>query len=349
MTGPVSGARSPLQTAVRGAQPRPLSRELSELLRTGPFEAALRTAIRSSRLSLERIQHRLRARGTPVSITALSYWQSGRRRPERPDSLLALQQLENVLGVPDGALSALLGPPRPRGRTRQAANDAPPLSALWSDDESAVELLNRVDTSPDGKLTRLSHHDVVHVDAQGTHRKVSTRQLVRAECNGVDRWIMVFDGASARETPTVIRPIRSCHLGQVLTDHTRDLVVAELLFDRALERGETILMEYEVIDPPSGTTDDEYTFTRLFRLPVRQYVLEMQFDPACPPSRCESFVTDPGGRETEPPKSLVLDRHGRTHTVTLDFGLGVFGVRWRPSHTETSNWPANKSLVSARA
>lgn len=349
MTGPVSEARSPLQTAVRTAQPRPMSRELSELLRTGPFESALRTAIRSSRLSLERIQHRLRTRGTPVSITALSYWQSGRRRPERPDSLLALQQLETVLGVPDGALSALLGPPRPRGRTRQAANDAPPLSALWSDDESAVELLNRVDTSPDGKLTRLSHHDMVHVDGNGGQRKVRTRQLVRAESNGVDRWVMIFDGASSRETPTVIRPVRSCHLGQVLTDHTRDLVVAELLFDHALERGETILMEYEVIDPPSGTNEDPYTFTRLFRLPVRQYVLEMQFDPGSPPSRCESFVTDPAGHESETPKPLSLDRYGRAHTVTLDFGMGVFGVRWRPAQTEVQAWSGGRSLVTARA
>jgi hypothetical protein len=310
---------------------KPIPPDLAELLRTGPFEDALRVAIRSSRLSLERIQHRLRTRGTPVSVTALSYWQSGRRRPERPDSLLALRQLEDVLGLHDGALAALLGPPRPRGRTRRDANDAPPLSALWSTNQSAAELLGRVDTSPDGKLSRLSHHDVVHIDAHGGQRKVHVRQLVRAECNGADRWMMVFDGAASSAAPAVIRPIRSCHLGKVLTDHAQDVVVAELLFDRALERGETILMEYELLDPPSGTHEDDYTYCRLFRLPVRQYLLELRFDPTTPPARCETFAGDPSGHELEPAKRMVLDRYGRAHTVALDFGMGVFGARWQPA------------------
>ncbi|MGW1676369.1 hypothetical protein [Saccharopolyspora sp. NPDC002376] len=332
MIGPKTEARPTAQPTVRNAQhgTNALSAELAELLRTGPFEAALRTAIRASRLSLERIQHRLRARGTPVSITALSYWQSGRRRPERPDSLLALQQLEQVLGVPENALSTLLGPPRPRGRTRQASAEAPPLSSLWSENESAAELLTKIDTSHDSKLARLSHHDVVHVDQRGELRKIRTCKLVRAESNGVDRWVIMFDGASSGENPPIIRPIRSCRLGQVLTDHARDLVVAELLFDRALARGETMLLEYEIIDPPTGPNEVEHSFCRLFRLPVRQYVAELQFDPAHPPTRCESYVGDSTTQEVEPPKPLTVDRFGRTHAVALDFGMGVFGVRWQP-------------------
>lgn len=333
MTGSRTEARPMPRTAIRNerdGRDRAISPELAELLRTGPFEAALRAAIRSSRLSLERIQHRLRTRGTPVSITALSYWQSGRRRPERPDSLLALQQLENVLGLPDSSLSSLLGPPRPRGRTRQASAEAPPLRDLWSENESAMELLSRLDTSADGKLTRLSHHDTVHVDGEGNQRKVRVRQLVRAECNGADRWVMIFDGATSAATAPVIRPIRSLHLGQVLTDHTRDVVAAELVFDRALERGETMLMEYEILDPPTCSGDDAFTFCRLFRLPVRQYVLELQFDPASPPARCESFTGDCAAQETGSPSVLTVDSYGRTHAVALDFGMGVFGVRWQP-------------------
>lgn len=333
MTGPRTEARPMPRTALRNERDNrdgALSAELAELLRTGPFEAALRTAIRSSRLSLERIQHRLRTRGTPVSITALSYWQSGRRRPERPDSLLALQQLESVLTLPDGALSALLGPPRPRGRTRQAAADAPPLRDLWAENESAMELLSRLDTSADGKLVRLSHHDTLHVDSHGNQRKVRVRQLVKAESNAADRWVMIFDGASSVATAPVIRPIRSCHLGKVLTDHSRDVVAAELVFEKPMERGETLLMEYEVLDPPISSGDDAYTFCRLFRLPVRQYVLELQFDPASPPAICESFVGDSSAQEVAAPTALNIDRYGRTHTVALDFGMGVVGVRWRP-------------------
>lgn len=311
--------------------------ELAELLRAGPFDAALRTAIRSSRLSLERIQHRLHTCGTPVSITALSYWQSGRRRPERPDSLLALRELERVLSVPDGSLSALLGPPRPRGRTRQAVSDAPPLSSLWAENESAEELLTKIDTTQDGQLTRLSHHDVVHVDRHGNLTKIGTRKLVRSEANGVDRCVIMFDGASTSDTDPVIRPIRSVRLGKVLTDHARDLVVAELLFDRALQRGDTLLFEYEIADPPTPENEVEHSFARLFRLPVRQYVVELQFDPAHPPRHTESYVGDSTTQETEPPKPLVVDRFGRTHAVTLDFGMGVFGVRWDPERLDSAS------------
>lgn len=326
----MAGPNSKAQVTDRAAAVRPLSPELTELLSTGPFEDALRTAIRFSRLSLERIQHRLHMRGTPVSITALSYWQSGRRRPERPDSLRALRQLEDVLSLPDGALSALLGPPRPRGRMRRAATEAPPLSALWSSHDSVDELLKHVDTTPDGKLSRLNQHDVVHVDAYGILRKLGVRQLARAECNGADRWTLMFDGAASSELPAIIRPIRSCRLGQVFTDPKQDFVVAELLFDRELERGETILIEYEILNMPSGTYEDDYTYSRLFRLPVQQYVLEARFDPDNPPTRCESFVNSTS-RETKETKTLSLDRYGRTHAVALDFGMGFFGVRWEPA------------------
>ena len=62
--------------------------ELVGLLATGPFPDALRAAIKTSRLSLDRIQHRLGLRGITISVATLSYWQSGRRRPERPPWML---------------------------------------------------------------------------------------------------------------------------------------------------------------------------------------------------------------------------------------------------------------------
>lgn len=338
MAGPASGTPSTPTTSPHRARPDQAPPDLSKLLRTGPFDVALRAAIRTSRLSLERIQHRLRTRGTPVSITALSYWQSGRRRPERPDSLLALQQLEDVLGVPDGALSALLGPPKPRGRSRGDAG-APPLASLWSDNATAAGLLNQIDTSPDSNLTRLSQHDLVEIDAEGRQRRARIRQLVQAERNGVDRWITVFDNAGTDVPPPAIRTLRSCQLGQVLTDHARGVVVAELVFDRPLDRGETMLMEYEVVHSADGLhgTDQDHTYARRFRLPIREYVVELQFDPGTPPLTCESYVAHPDGQEIGPPKPLLVDRQGRAHSVVLDFGLGAFCVRWEPdSATATS-------------
>ncbi|OQO89593.1 hypothetical protein [Saccharomonospora piscinae] len=79
------------------------------------FADTLRSAIFTSGLSLDRIQVRLQERGVPVSVTALSYWQSGKRQPERQRSLHAVLALEQILDVPTGSLLSLLPPPRPRG------------------------------------------------------------------------------------------------------------------------------------------------------------------------------------------------------------------------------------------
>ena len=66
------------------------------------FAGALRDAIQARGLGLERIQERLRAEGFSVSLATLSYWQTGRSRPERRESLAALAELEKILGGPAG-------------------------------------------------------------------------------------------------------------------------------------------------------------------------------------------------------------------------------------------------------
>ncbi|GAA1020847.1 hypothetical protein Aple_076620 [Acrocarpospora pleiomorpha] len=96
---------------VRGTE-----RELAVLLRTGPFERALRAAIAARGLSLERLHVRLAERGAQVSLASLSNWQRGRSRPERSSSLVAVGELEVILGLPAHSLVTLLGPRRPRGR-----------------------------------------------------------------------------------------------------------------------------------------------------------------------------------------------------------------------------------------
>ncbi|WP_425426110.1 hypothetical protein [Thermocrispum agreste] len=86
-----------------------------------PFSRELRAAIKASGLGLDRIQVRLRNRGIPISVTALSYWQSGKRQPERARSISAVRALEEILGRPAGSLVRLLEPPRPRGRAARNA------------------------------------------------------------------------------------------------------------------------------------------------------------------------------------------------------------------------------------
>ncbi|MGH3623656.1 MAG: hypothetical protein ACRDQ5_17985, partial [Sciscionella sp.] len=246
--------------------------ELARLLDSGPFPAALRAAITASGLSLDRIQHRLHNQNVRVSVATLSYWQSGRRRPERPESLDALRHLETVLRVAPGVLSSLLGPPRPRGRRSRTAT-LPPLDTLWAPQVHAAELLSGVDASDDPLLTRLSQSDCCEVGADRRQHVLRSRQVLRAEAGGPDRWVLVYDWAGPPSAKPTLTGLWNCRLGKVVTHPASSLLVAELLFEQPLTRGDTMLIEYDVHSSPGGIGGDSHS--RKFRLPVREYVLEV--------------------------------------------------------------------------
>ncbi|GAA4424960.1 hypothetical protein GCM10023148_27520 [Actinokineospora soli] len=302
-----------------GAEP-----DLRELLDTGPFPAALRAAIAAKGLGLERLRERLRGRGVTVSLATLSYWQSGRSRPERRESLVALRHLEAVLDVPDGALAALLGPPRRRGRWTHTPAGLPAIGALWPDPSPVEDVLGQVDTTWDERLTRLSQHDHVHVGADGGELSSVSRQVLRADADGPDRWVLIIHTDEPGHPPPLVRPLRNCVLGRVAEAPSDGLVVAELLFDRPLARGETVITEHELVHTPPGPVDNCYE--RKFRLPVREYVLEVTFDRL--PPFCEQYTRDDRGIEDSRP--VALDRGGSVHGVALNFGPGSYGFRWGP-------------------
>jgi len=308
------------------ARPVTVRPELARLLAGGPFPEALRAAIKGSGLSLDRIQHRLQLRGVTISVATLSYWQSGRRRPERPESLDALRHLEAVLRVPANALTALLGPPRPRGRRRHTGRLLP-MDVLWGS-STLVGLLARVNASCDGILARISQHDRCEVDSRRHLHSVRASQVLRAEQDGADRWVLVYDWESSTEQAPTITGLRNCRLGRVAADHEAHLLVAELLFDRPLATGETLIMEYEVVNPPSehGTTADSY-FRRL-RLPVRDYVVEVRFDQDMLPVRCQQFSSPAGDVRMARRRNLTISPNGEVHAVALGVGPGLFGIEW---------------------
>src|SRR4051812_6979901 len=84
---------------------------LDVVLTTGPFDAALRAAVRSRGLTLDRLRAHLARRGVTVALSTLSDWQHGRRRPAIARSLPVVSALEDVLGLRSETLVELLVDP----------------------------------------------------------------------------------------------------------------------------------------------------------------------------------------------------------------------------------------------
>ncbi|WP_436494420.1 hypothetical protein [Actinokineospora sp. HUAS TT18] len=222
----------------------PEAARLAEALASGPFSLALRLALKSSGLSLDRIQVRLRERDAAVSKTALSNWQSGRTQPERPDSLRALAVLEDIVGVPGGALSALLGPPRPRGRWLTQAPGDMRADQAWARPDGLARALERMGAGIDAvsRMAKVAIHIVGTVDQDQRLRTMRHQLVLRAEVDGVDRHTVAHRSDVPRTmeiTDTV-----GCRLGRRRADAETGFTTFELLLDRPLRAGELVSVAY---------------------------------------------------------------------------------------------------------
>lgn len=284
------------------------------------FSVALRSAIATSGLGLDRIQARLQDHGIAISVTALSYWQSGKRQPERQSSISAIRALEEILEVPAGSLLGLLPPPRPRGSTsrrRQDEPESPPLS---------------LDQQPDVTLVGLHDHCVVSRNpaADGvSHSTVTAKAVFRAQADGQDRWLLAYrqDGITGPAAAPVLAAVRGCTLGRIEVDAPAGLTLAELVFTRPIDTGDTHLLEYSLDYSHDPGDDSRKAHFREFWTPIPEYLLEVEFVSDAIPGQCwrYSHHDHDGAAESH---DLTLDERGCAHTVAVNFGPGVVGIGW---------------------
>lgn len=291
------------------------------------FAGALRAAIVGSGLSLDRIRARLDAQGVHVSSATLSYWQSGRRRPERTESLAAVRALERVLALSPGALSSLIGPPRPRGTWGSRIGHLRP---TWRGSAQVERAANELNTEWNSALSRISLHDRLTVGPDRREQSFWSRQVLRADVSGPDRSIVCYDlGGPGFRLPSV-RILRGARLGEVIADADTGVLAAELLFDHPLARGETVVTEFELVNRAPSPFADAYDRT----LPpmTREYVLEIQFSPPARPLACEQWRKEvdgaTGGGHGLTSRPVTLDGFHCAQTVVLDPGACQIGLRW---------------------
>lgn len=292
---------------------------------SGSFAEVLRCAIDARGLGLERIRDHLDDRGVSVSVATLSYWRSGRSQPERRSSLAALPHLEAVLRLEPGALRAAL--PAAGGRRRRCA--PADLDSLWPE-QPHLRVLAALDTRWDTELDRVSLHDVLTIGPDRTVASLLVRQVLRARVDGPDRRVVLHCADDPEAALPALRPLAGFRPGRTVSDGKAGVLGTELVFHRPLRRGETVLLEYELVHRVPGPREVEYS--RRVRMPMREYLLELRFDPAAAPTACEAF----GACGSRP---LEVDPAGRVHLVEVDCRPAVHGIRW--------SWPATRAELGS--
>ncbi|WP_370970163.1 hypothetical protein [Amycolatopsis sp. cg9] len=301
------------------AVPEPAGRALAHALATGPFSRALTLAIDHSGLGLARLKGRLAAAGVPVSTTTLSYWRTGRTRPERPESLRAVSVLESVLGLPADALTDLLAHPFTAG---PGVSGAVRWERLWEPRARVLSVLHSFDAADETSLVVLSLHESLHVNATRALTRLRVREVVRAVTEPVQAKVVVLRGCTPGRPPRLVstrycRPVRT----EVLAEP--GFVVSELVPHRALAVGETAILEYE-FEYSDGVPDTSYD--RRFRHPGAEHLLEVHFSPGVVPATCHAYRLDSsGGPERD---VTAVSPVSPAHVFTAGAPPGIRGLRW---------------------
>jgi hypothetical protein len=218
-----------------------------------------------------------------------------------------------------------LGPRRPRGRWLTHPPGSIDIDRLFQDSGSVAKMLDELDNRMHHELTRLSLHDLYLVGPKRQEISLTVRQVLRANVDRVSRCVAVFRTDDTTGPQMRVNAVRSCRAGRVRSDLEAGLIAAELIFDRVLEQGETVVVEYEFV---TESVEPANIYFRGFAGPVGEYVLQVQFDPAAVPARCYRFekrgVTAPeqGVREV-----WIGTTHG-VHLVAYEVPPGIMGMRW---------------------
>ncbi|MEU7531148.1 helix-turn-helix transcriptional regulator [Saccharothrix sp. NPDC042600] len=281
------------------------------------FGAALRAAIGRSGLTLDEVSRRLRERGTPISVSSLSYWQNGDSRP-RAASLPAVAALEEILGEP---LTGLLVPrPRPTRPGPRVAHDL-----VMRRPETVARALAKLDATPDDLDSphRLSQYLSYRVDATGREESMRVRRIVRADHDGTTRFLFVSRGSSMSHPPAVTHAV-GCRPGRFRADVPSATCAFEFLLDQPLNAGELAYVEFGLRLPPDHAA--RHTQLAIVR-PGREIAIHVTFAGDRLPRACHGYFQPRSGLPVQ--RRVQFDGPTRTYQfVALDPEPGQYGIGW---------------------
>jgi hypothetical protein len=282
------------------------------------FDRAFADAIARRGVTLAWLNRRLVECGRPVSVTALSYWRSGRSQPERKTSRDAVDEIEQLLGVERGHLSSLIGPSRRPGPQPAEVTTA----ELFASKPGVLLALRALGF--DGlydELTEELRHIAVDVDENGHTTSLGVRAMMRARHDGAQRSPVIVTTEEGEDSPEFVA-IAGCSFGRNRMDARARLYATELLLDRKLAAGETYLVEHQTVfrSPMADTFSNHFAPRRL-----RSLLIWVRFHPERLPRTVERYRRDDNGERVEP---LDLGGGSSVHILERGFGPGMLGIRW---------------------
>lgn len=283
------------------------------------FAASFRDAINARGLTLARLHEQLRSRGNSVSMATLSYWRSGARRPEGAQSMAALGDIEQLLNLEPGSLTALLG------TTNRTGPLGPNLFPLDEQElENAVkDAFAALGAEYPDTSRELTTHSVTDVDADGNVSYSITRSIVQSTIGTVAS-IPFLEMTPGVNTPAPI--IEAVAGGRIAARYSHpNGEVHGVLFELEvpLTAPSTAMVEWSVSYPP-GYPPQRETGHAVARQ-CRELLVWTRFHPDALPDRIEERVETPDSMTTA---ELSLEGRNSVHQVRRAFGPGLLGVSW---------------------
>lgn len=291
---------------------------MSTMSEPGAFASTMSAAMARAGITLTELRDRLVSKGHPISLTALSYWRSGLRLPERRASLDAIPVLEVLLELEPGALARLVAGPTARRVGRVERFDA---------------LIDYPVRDPgDGEAFR-GENDVSRVSTQvtlqlGVDRVIRTarmRRLVVANRDGVEG-LTVFLSTNEETGSNAyrFRAIAGCTIHEDYQP-AQNVRSVQLRFPRPLMLGESALTEVEVTIAEDAAIDIVSDYEVIAEQRLEEILLWVNFDPDALPRRCWVYFEESGLKHEWP---VDIEGAPSVHYRQRDFGPGGLGVRW---------------------
>lgn len=282
------------------------------------FADAFRAAVEARGVTLVWLRDRLSERGNRVSLSTLSYWRSGRSRPEGVSSRAALADLEELLGLEPRSLADRVGRPRRAGQLRK------PVIPVADDAMRAAieETFAGLGAARLQEHRDVSTHVVVVIDESGREKHRTFRTLVQAISGTITEIPYVETSPEPVEDGPRFTTLAGCRIARSHTHPNRQVFGVALALDDPLSAPGTALIELRQ-ERPAGYPEEHSCWHGVVRQ-SKEILIWARFHPAKLPAWCEEYTVVDGREDVVRRGSIGPS----VHAVRRDFGPGLLGLRW---------------------